>query len=55
MIITLGRAKQHPWPGYGWKAGLAATLSLRRPQHGAWALRKVGLRGQFKVVEVANL
>jgi hypothetical protein len=55
MISALRRAKQHPWPSYGWKAGLAANLSLQSPRFDGWAPSKRGIRGQFMVVEVANL
>jgi len=55
MISTLRRTKQHPWPSYGWKAGLAANLSLQSPRLDGWAPSKRGIRGQFMVVEVANL
>ena len=47
--------KQHSWPSYGWKAELAATLSLRNTQLGGNTLLKTDISGQFMLVGSANL
>jgi hypothetical protein len=47
--------KQNSRPSYGWKAELAATLSLRSTQLGGTTLLKTDIPGQFMLVGSANL